>query len=609
LLTLSQSNAPFSAEARDARVSKEYAAGLRRLIKRRHAIASVSPYLVAVVGFAQEWLYENGTLCYFRGSQLRILDLHRSARDEIVVDLRTLLDGTLDVFRTRQKLKRKLLYYSHNIVSCLYSQTSRGQVGCRSWLVVFNALEGRIITLHELAFTSKLFVRNDDRFLYYGTTIGPDDDSADLWTITGFDLTARTWLDRPLNVPHMIGTDIGSTVCFEIIDGYFYGLSNQRSLDVEEVDWLSYYSCFRFPLERRGLARVEEPLDRQLWRRDHTDGPIDDRWTFLRLFKDETTGQLKVVESRKEWLLACITPRRTYYTTEISFDKAVKVDESPSDIPAVKTQQGEVSRGQPRDPHMVHPGDDTSTMSVTLTKCPIRSYYSACQTFIDLVDDSTSFDPRDQRLRLRGGTRSLWAPGERRPQPPRPPATGGEEQDHETLLRQIDDLYKSETGLFWPPEQDPSAAADGGGALADLYQVLNPPGYVGSPQGSWDERSMVYATGGNNGTVGGLKALVFVSWDPSIYLAGTAAYPGDFLASSTADGSPRTDCLPHRPRQAGDNNADGKDTAGRCPTSQPDATSSSCSGAGHTTRASAVAWRTVEPARYREIARGYHFAR
>jgi hypothetical protein len=565
----------------------------------------VSPYLVAVVGFAQEWLYENGTLCYFRGSQLRILDLHRSATHEIVVDLRTLLDGALDVFRTRQKLKRKLLYYSHNIVSCLYSQTSRDQFGCRSWLVVFNALEGRIITLHELAFTSKLFVRNNDHFLYYGTTIGADDDGADRWTITGFDLTARKWLDRPLNIPHMIGTDIGSTVCFEIFDGYFYGLSNQRSLDIEEVDWLSYYSCFRFPLDCRGFAHVEEPLDRQLWRRDHTDGPIDDRWTFLRLFKDETTGQLKVLESRKEWLLACITPRRTYYTTEISFEKAVKVDETPSDIPAVKTQQGEVLRSQPRDPHMVHPGDDTSTMSVTLTKCPIRSYYPACQTFIDLVDDSTSFDPRDQRLRLRGGTRSLWAPGERRPRTSQP-AARGERQDHETLLRQIDDLYKSETGLFWPPEQDPSAA-DGGGPLADLYQVLNPPGYVGNPQGSWDERSMVYATGGNNGTVGGLKALVFVSWDPSIYLAGTAAYPGDLLASSTADGSPRTDCLPHRPRQAEENKGDEKDTAGRCPTARPDATSS-CPGGSHSS-INAVAWRTVEPARYREIARGYHFAR
>lgn len=603
-------------------------------MKRRHATASVSPYLVAAVGFTNHWLYENGVLCYCNGSRLRILDLHRSASHEIVVDLSALLEGALAPFRVRQKFKRKLLYYSHNIISCLYAQTSTDQAGCRNWLLVFNPQAGRIITIHELSSTSGLFVRNNDRFLYYGTTMGPDDGGANLWTITGFNMATGTWLPQPLNIPHMIGTEIGSNVCFEIFDGYFYILSSQRSLDVEEVDWLSYYSCFRFPLLHWGFADLEEARDRQLWRRDNTAGIMDDRWTFLRMFQDEATGQLKAVESRKEWRLGCITPRRTYYTTAISFANAIKVNAAPAaqPAPAAKTQQGGGLRRPPRDPHMVHPGDDNATLSVTLTKCPIRAYHPACQTFIDLVDDSTSFDPADQRLRLRGGTRRLWTPGERaaQQQPPTPPtptteAEQDQDQDHDTLLHQINTLYKSETGLFWPPEQDPISPNP---ALTDLYQVLNPPGYVGSPHGSWDERSMVYTTGGSGGggagggAGGGLKALVFVSWDPAIYLAGTPAYPGGGLglggrgggAAAAANGS-------HRQAGGDEGKGKGKGKEKGGPTSQPVTSAAAACPSGGSQRVeghlggtssggvNTVPWRTFEPAKFREIKRGYHFAR
>ncbi|KAL2172958.1 uncharacterized protein P884DRAFT_321210 [Thermothelomyces heterothallicus CBS 202.75] len=61
---------------------------------------------------------------------------------------------------------------------------------------------------------------------------------------------------------------------------------------------------------------------------------------------------------------------------------------------------------------------------------------------------------------------------------------------HVLSLQQIDSIYRSDTGLFWPPQQDPSV---------DLYATLNPPGYAGNTHGSWDERSMVYATGGAAG--------------------------------------------------------------------------------------------------------------
>ncbi|KAL2131818.1 hypothetical protein VTI74DRAFT_4562 [Chaetomium olivicolor] len=604
---LLESKAPYSAEARDARLTKKYASGLRRLLKRRDATASVSPFLVAIVGFAEEFLYENGVLCYIRRNQLRILDLHHSGHHEIVVDLRQLLHETLAESHERHKYKFQLLYYSHGIVSILYTQTRSDRRGSTHWLVVFNPLHGQVLLIHRPASISKLFVRNNGQFLYYGANSEVGDDGHGQWVLHGFDIATRTWLEESLDIPVVIGSDVGSTVCFEILGGYFYCVSNQTSLEVEEVDWVSYYTCFRFPLSRTGF-HIEVPEPRQqLWRRDQKEGPIDDRWSFLRMAKDEATGQLKIIESRKEWLSGNISARRTYYTTRFSFSDPRKSSsqrhslmENLSYPSADKVQQVDVLRGRARDPHMVHPGDDSSAFTTTLSKCPVRAYYPASQTFIDLVDDSLSFDTRDQRVRIRGGTRRLHPPGEPAQQNSWLEAEGQETRDK--FLRQIDHLYRSETGIFWPPEENPHAPDP---ALANLYAVLNPPGYLGNPRGSWDERSLVYATGN---TTGGLKALVFVSWDPSISLAGTPRYPGTLLFGrhdKSVDGNSSLEG-----NGLGNHNTD----AERRITLQPDA---ACCPEGRSTRglvmgwgnaANPAPWRTVERAEYRKISRGYHFA-
>lgn len=567
----------------------------------------MSPYLIANVAFADEWLFENGVLCYLRGRELRILDLHHSWKHEIVVDTRRLVFEALKDSHARHKYKLKLLYYSDNIVSCTYTMLRHDQAASKHWLLVFNPLEGQLITARQLDSVSKLFVRNNDSFLYYGTASAPDHEGSGHWVISGFDLKARKPLSGRLEHPTAIGTDVGSTVCFEIFDGHFYCLSNQRSLDVEEVDWLSFYTCFRFPLGSQSIRVVEEPTGQPPWRRDHTEGPIDDRWTFLRMFKDEATGQIQAVESRKEWLSGRISGKRTYYTTPISFatesGKGAErrlLGETDAHISAAKTQPGAAVRPRARDPHLVHPGDDSATLGITLSKCPVRSYNPACQTFIDLVDDSNSFDPAHQRFRIRGGTRRPWGPGERAGRGGLPAAQGPDDQD--TLLQRIDDLYKSESGLFWPPEQDPSVADP---ALAALHGILNPSGFLGSPcGGSWNERSMLYALGG---TKGGLKSLTFVSFDPSIYLAGTAAYPGDLALG----GQPKP--AANRPPRVG--NGTGVHIPERHPTLQPKTTH--CLGGGVTPEtllggdrdANPPPWKTVEPAAYLEIKRGYHFAR
>jgi hypothetical protein len=237
---------------------------------------------------------------------------------------------------------------------------------------------------------------------------------------------------------------------------------------------------------------------------------------------------------------------------------------------------------------MVHPGDDNSASDIKLAKYPVRSYYSACQTFVDLIDDSESPNPQDQKLRLRGGTRRPWTPGELR------------QSLNRQVAGEIDTIYRSERGLFWPPDQKPSDD------LADLYAILNPPGHLGNVQGSWDERSILYTTGGAAED----RALVFVTCDPAIRLAGTASYPGDLAIS--------------RPGSWAHSNstkafARGKDrvvgTAGQHPTLPPSATACPRAGPGSDAPLQEAfgdvqeqSWRTFQPAMYREISRGYHFA-
>ncbi len=550
----------------------------------------MSPYLVATLAFAEEWLFENGVLCYSRGLQIRILDLHRAAEDEIVVNVRDLVAPRIPDSQVRHRYKLTLLYYSHSLVSFSYTlRRDDSPGGCQHWLVAFDPVEGEIAIAHRLGSVSKLFVRNNDEFLYYGTASEPTRDGSGLWVINGFDLKPRKLLERPLEIPTPIGTDIGSTVCFEIFDGYMYCLSNQRSLHVEDLDFLSFYTCFRFPLSPTGFRHVEEP--EELWRRDRTAGPLDDRWTFLRIFKDETTGKLMVVEARKEWLSGRISARRAYYTTAIEFDDSAEREKRPLGhtdrlICAAKREQNGPAKPRTRDPHLVHLGDDSAAVPLTFSKCPLRAYYPACQTFVDLIDDSSSFDPAHQQLRIRGGTRHPRAPAElTRHRDTPPPASSSAAQGldgHDTFLQQVEDLYRSESDLFWPPKQDPAVANP---ALDELYAALNPPGYFGNPRGTWDDRLLVYATGGGSGgAVGGLKALVVVSWDPSIRLKDTKAYPGGAAGLKFSQQGP-----PNAARYFGD--------------SLPPKTPLD----GGDKLKSPVSWRTLDPALYRDIARGFHF--
>ncbi|KAK4452414.1 hypothetical protein QBC34DRAFT_35064 [Podospora aff. communis PSN243] len=612
-----ETKAPNTLEARQAQASRRYASELRRLTKRREAISSISPYLVALVAHADSWIYENGVLCHTKERQLRILDLHRSQSTEIVIDIRRLLDEALEESHGYTKYKFQPLYYSHGVVSCLYAHRKTTQ---SSWLVVFDVLKGRVLTTRSLTSTLKIFVRNNEKFLCYGVFAPTTRDGYRRWTAGCYDIGGNAWSKREVELPEFIGSDIGSTIAFEIFDDSLHGISNQTCLEAEEEDWLSYYTCFRVPLTNDGFGPIEHASRRHMWRRWHFEGPIDDRWTFLRIFRDETSSKLRVVESRKEWLARSSSARRTYYTTDIVFD-----DGGPTRMPSAndkfldhvllatrtKTSHPDRTPAPPRNPHMVHPGDDGSrALMFTLTKSPVRCYHPSCQTFIDLVDDPPEFDPGARRIRIRGSARRRWTSGEHEERSLSGAAETGE--SHNTLkmegfhntFDEIAKIYKSEDVSLWPPDQ---SLSDTNSALEALHEVMNPAGCFGSIRGAWDERSVVYSIE----ETGGLHALVLVSFDPSIYLKGAKGYYGSPKVGEVSGGILGSPVLEASPPRGGKGKDKDRASGSWHPTPEPDTACSMDGSTASSKPASSVGsapWRRVVPAMYQRMPSGFHFA-
>ncbi|EKG20818.1 hypothetical protein MPH_01852 [Macrophomina phaseolina MS6] len=225
-----------------------------------------------------------------------------------------------------------LLHYSHGIVS-LHFDYSESEL-CSQWrddehwliyieLGKFNPVTGDgVNVIKPPGNASKLFVRNTDSYYFYGTHTGLGAHGHHEWKIHSHSLADSSPLpphNPPLQLDEFVGSDIGSTVAFEIHGAHFYAVSNQTSFVVEEVDWTSFYHCIRFPLHRPVKEALE--VNTRVYRRQHAEGPINDSWTDLTLQVDERTNLLQIVEARREWRNGGSKQERTFYTHEVTFPK------------------------------------------------------------------------------------------------------------------------------------------------------------------------------------------------------------------------------------------------------------------------------------------------
>ncbi|KAI0179107.1 hypothetical protein GGR52DRAFT_534844 [Hypoxylon sp. FL1284] len=539
--TIITAKASYTVEAREAERGGRYSRALRRVAKRHQALSQASPYVLGIVGLADSYEYFHGVLCYVVESRprrwLRILDLHGSASCELVIDIPTLIREAVPSSAKSRKYKFRVLYHAYGITSCLFSFALPDT---ENWLLVFKAEEHRIIASIPLESTAKLFVRNNDEYLYFGTHSEEGADGYRKWVLTGLSIGDSSLLspddEHPkIHLTTLVGYDIGSTVCFEIIDGYFYGLSNQTDFEIRETNWISYYHCFRFPLDDPDTKKIQLMDKSHSWRRQHAEGPIDDRWGFLKLERDQASGTLRIIESRKEWLTGQSGSRRTYYMTKVVFDPVPEGSETAEandmelstavggtttvtvniagrlavnpighlDKPAIPVPRFRASEN-------VHQGDDSSMVSLfTRSQTHLRSYERCCSTFMDLVDDPSSTSPGSRRLRLRTGSRK-----QKQSSVPLPEHISGFRFEQELGGEETQQPPQRNKIHFWPPGQDPSNQTP---FLDKIYDILNPSGYLGSVDATSDERSIVYATGED---ANGLKVIVYISFDPAARLAG-----------------------------------------------------------------------------------------
>ncbi|KAI0470694.1 hypothetical protein GGR56DRAFT_660095 [Xylariaceae sp. FL0804] len=548
--------APYARETADVLSEAEHGASfsraVRRLVKRRKALSQASPYAAGIVGFADSFQYIRGVLCYIIEHRpkrwLRILDFHRRPDQELVVDIPALVSTAVPTSAKSRKYKFRILYHAEGITSCLFSfalpQTE-------NWLLIFEARTQRILQKHLLRSSSRIFVRNDRNYLYFGTHSDVGADGSRKWVINGFDLQAGSWLPQKMHLSNLVGYDIGSTVCFEIIDDYFYGLSNQTDFETEEIDWTSYYYCFRFRLGEQDARNTQVMRRGDGWRRQHSEGPIDDRWGFLALEKDEATGKALIVESRREWLSGRSGSQRTYYSHEIVFPQSghqsggavvrnnvssaalsEHVDEEEIIDPMGKPES--VLQPQGRSPHYVHRGDDSSTTApiVTWSKTHLCRYWYSSQTFLDLYDGTPSGDVGPRQLRIRAGHRMRKQ--QQQQQGWGPPTTNQKGADADAAAEEIDEriarLYQENKTHTWPPQPDPAVPHDPSRDAVSLF--LNPPGHQGAVTATGDERSIVYATGED---AKGPKALIYIGFDPATKLGGMRRVPRQGVKNPEAD--------------------------------------------------------------------------
>lgn len=552
------------------------------MYRRRQAIRRLAPFTAAIVAIAESWLYINGTLCHILERTLRVLDLHQSSGEETIIDVRALLDEAVTECRGSRKYRFQVLHYAEGIVSCLYTHSRRPHV--ESWLIVFNVQERRLLTSLPLDTAYKIFVRNDSNYLYFGTHSEFGEDGFRRWVLMGYNIQENRWFEQKVHLLDMVGSDIGQSIAFEIIDGKFYGLSSQASFEIDEADWTSFYHCFRFPVAAPKPKETERSIKSRMWRRQHAEGPIDDRWSFIRLIKDDRNpNRLQVLESRKEWLKGQSSGRRNYYTTELVFPPTKEADQNedgsnsnsnPNNIgggiymnPITEAERllsdsRRYTFDLPRNPEYrtrcpftTHPGDDASTaLMFTLSKCFVRSYHPSSQTFLDLVDNPSPHAPDTPRLQLRAGTRQLLPEGVILGNP----AALDASLPHTERIKHMYRNKEENEIIFWPPDNPEDAQADPA-ALDDLHKLLNPPSHTGSVKGAWDDRSVLYSTSHADG----LQALVFISFDPAIRMPGLREWGGESAECGSGAGKGVEIAAENRAAEGGDGESWAKEGEGK----------------------------------------------
>ena len=477
---------------------------VHRTHKRRRAFAQACPRSTLILGTGSSFLYKLGMLVYLHDGSVRLLDMFEANTIEMVLGFNDMDEIFWKPYR--MNLTRvELLHYQDGVLSMAHYVESDEDGEEETHIIALRVKPIEEVTLvfkMEMQ-PSRFWIRNNHERLVISVHEGMGSHGHHEWMTATFLLDpdrCHEAIAPALQLRDFFGTDISQTVAFEVFDGYLYAVSNQSSEEVEEIDWTSHYHCYRFPL----YAPLENNLQYlPIWRRQHREGPINDTWTDLSLHKDEKTGEIFILECRREWCEGSSSQTRTFYRQTLDF-AAISITTTPT-TPTTLTLESSrpvlpddrlarminesdkpnyEAHPEPRLPSDYHsePSATSSARTFLLAKTKHRAYNPSASAFLDLVIDTvspatgSSYAPAKQALRLRIGARERYSPLD---------ATTGllykppPDKEHEGP----DQRFRDRAIRMWPPADAPE----------ELLELLTPnPSSVGEITALSDERSLVY---------------------------------------------------------------------------------------------------------------------
>ncbi|KAI4235873.1 MAG: hypothetical protein L6R40_006337 [Gallowayella cf. fulva] len=541
---------------------------LHSIYDRQQAISTAQPASAVILGDGQSFLYQKGLLVYVRDDLIRILDVHNARRTEGVICNSVI--GTQLLGIDCEDSEVELLHLQDGLLTFIYHGETR-VIGWISFVLVIDVTQYHL-TLERLSVAVRLWtpkdivVRNDRQHVCMITSDGLSADGhRSEWVCRSWNLDNLPVEQPTVQIPGLAINELGQSLVFELYDGFLYAISTQPSREMDDPEWTSHYTCLRLPLNHSYSRKIERI---RIWRRHHQEGPINDLWTDLRLVRDEMTGELTIIEARKEWTGGSSSQRRTWYRQSLAArfprsDDMSDEDETMMDFnepdssvhgvsqpqnmssasistdspylfavpPNVEQYPPDPSLGQDQPPHPsrlpcnTHPEYPTTASSPStgsnaiLARSKHRTYVPSAAAFFDLVVDDRQIFPRSawaEQLRLRIGSRREVSPlddqGKIHPHLFNP-YTGQPLHDSEKR-------YEDKGIHSWPPADAPAALQDllnGSTAFqtsSDGYESRCK--MLGEVNAVSDERSIIYLVKEKDAADDDKGRLILVNFDQYI---------------------------------------------------------------------------------------------
>ena len=182
--------------------------------------------------------------------------------------------------------------------------------------------------------------------------------------------------------------DLGSTLAMEIIDDHFWAVTSEVTKHSADSKPTSVYRGMLCRLAEGG----PQPHYFTFYRREHSDGPVHDLWSKLRMCKSETSEHL-ILETRREWLLDSPGDcTRSFYTLSFDPDASSSVTTLRSEDTKTLTYRRRpvIQRSNERIIHWdaqthAHREPLSSAPWISLAQSLYATYDPATRTSIDII--------------------------------------------------------------------------------------------------------------------------------------------------------------------------------------------------------------------------------